>query len=70
MFFFSGWLGIALFFTPIAFTILVDIFFYLSTTQVINRMSTYGRIHHKMKFRYYNIYVYFIKKQGASPIHT
>lgn len=44
-----GWLGIAIFFTPIACTILVDIFFYVTTVQVINRMNTYGRIHHKLK---------------------
>lgn len=46
-----GWLGMAMFFTPIACTIMVDIFFYLSTGQTISRMSTYGRIHNKMKFR-------------------
>lgn len=44
-----GWLGIAIFFTPIACTILVDVFFYVTTVQVINRMNTYGRIHHKLK---------------------
>jgi G protein-coupled receptor Mth (Methuselah protein) len=47
----TGWLGLAMFFTPIAFTILVNVFFYLTTGQAINRMSTYGRIHHKMKFK-------------------
>lgn len=44
-----GWLGIAIFFTPIAFTIIIDIFFYVTTVQIINRMNTYGRIHHKLK---------------------
>nr|CAD7197073.1 unnamed protein product [Timema douglasi] len=47
-----GWLGIAMFFTPVGFTILVNIFFYLTTGQIINRMSTYGRIHHKMKYNF------------------
>ncbi|XP_067007985.2 probable G-protein coupled receptor Mth-like 5 [Anabrus simplex] len=47
-----GWLGIAVFFTAIAFTILVNIFFYLTTGQAINRIPTYGRIHHKMKFSF------------------
>lgn len=46
---FSGWLGIAVFFTPIAFIILVNIFFYVTTHKIISRMSTYGRIHHKLK---------------------
>ncbi|KAJ6639547.1 putative G-protein coupled receptor Mth-like 5 [Pseudolycoriella hygida] len=44
-----GWLGIVIFFTPIACTILIDIFFYVTTMQIINRMNTYGRIHHKLK---------------------
>ncbi|XP_062564547.1 probable G-protein coupled receptor Mth-like 5 [Armigeres subalbatus] len=44
-----GWLGIAVFFTPIAFIILVNIFFYVTTMKFINRMNTYGRIHHKLK---------------------
>lgn len=44
-----GWLGIAIFFTPIACTLLMDVFFYVSTVNVINRMNTYGRIHHKLK---------------------
>ncbi|XP_022194727.2 probable G-protein coupled receptor Mth-like 5 [Nilaparvata lugens] len=47
-----GWLGTAVFFTPIAFTILVNIFFYASTMQIISRMSTYGRIHHKLKYSF------------------
>lgn len=44
-----GWLGIAVFFTPIAFIILVNIFFYVTTLKFINRMNTYGRIHHKLR---------------------
>ncbi|PSN56907.1 putative G-protein coupled receptor Mth-like 5 [Blattella germanica] len=47
-----GWLGRAVFFTPVAFIILVNIFFYLTTGHVINQMSTYGRIHHKMKYSF------------------
>lgn len=44
-----GWLGIAVFFTPIAFIILMNIFFYVTTLKFINRMNTYGRIHHKLR---------------------
>lgn len=44
-----GWLGIAVFFTPIAFIITINIFFYVTTVKIINRMNTYGRIHHKLK---------------------
>lgn len=47
-----GWLGMAIFFTPIAFTIIVDIFFYITTMQIIRRMNTYGRIHHKLRSKY------------------
>jgi hypothetical protein len=47
----TGWLGKAVFFTPVAFTVLVDIIFYLTTGHAISQMSTYGRIHHKMKYR-------------------
>ncbi|XP_069675216.1 probable G-protein coupled receptor Mth-like 5 [Periplaneta americana] len=47
-----GWLGKAVFFTPVAFTVVVNIFFYLTTGHVINQMSTYGRIHHKMKYSF------------------
>lgn len=47
-----GWLGKAVFFTPVAFTVLVDIFFYLTTGHTISQMSTYGRIHHKMKYSF------------------
>ncbi|KAL0269360.1 UNVERIFIED_CONTAM: hypothetical protein PYX00_007121 [Menopon gallinae] len=45
-----GSLAMIMFFMPIAFTVIADIFFYLATGQTINRMSTYGRIHNKMKF--------------------
>ncbi|XP_055712642.1 probable G-protein coupled receptor Mth-like 5 [Phlebotomus papatasi] len=44
-----GWLGIAMFFTPIAVIISINIFFYVTTQKIINRMNTYGRIHHKLK---------------------
>lgn len=46
-----GWLGIAVFFTPIAFTIIINIFFYVTTLKVMNRINSYGRIHHKLKCR-------------------
>ncbi|XP_047537057.1 probable G-protein coupled receptor Mth-like 5 [Vanessa atalanta] len=44
-----GWLGIAVFFTPIAFTILFNLFFYITTIKVIKRINIYGRIHYKLK---------------------
>uniref|UniRef100_A0A182XKI4 G-protein coupled receptors family 2 profile 2 domain-containing protein n=1 Tax=Anopheles quadriannulatus TaxID=34691 RepID=A0A182XKI4_ANOQN len=44
-----SWLGIAVFFTPIAFIIIVNIFFFVTTLRFINRMHTYGRIHHKLR---------------------
>ncbi|CAG9789285.1 unnamed protein product [Diatraea saccharalis] len=44
-----GWLGIAIFFTPVAFTIVFNIFFYVTTLKVIKRINIYGRIHHKLK---------------------
>ncbi|XP_029042173.1 probable G-protein coupled receptor Mth-like 5 [Osmia bicornis bicornis] len=47
-----GWLGISMFFTSIAFTIIIDLCFVLTTANRIKRMSTYGRIHHKMKYSF------------------
>lgn len=44
-----GWLGIAIFFSPIAVTIILDIFFYVTTLKLINRRNVYGRIQHKLK---------------------
>ncbi|XP_071447322.1 probable G-protein coupled receptor Mth-like 5 [Hetaerina americana] len=47
-----GWLGRAIFSTAIAFTILVNIYFFITTRQTIHKMSSYGRIHQKMKFSF------------------
>ncbi|XP_072929915.1 probable G-protein coupled receptor Mth-like 5 isoform X2 [Epargyreus clarus] len=44
-----GWLGIAIFFTPVAFTIIFNLFFYITTLNVIKRINIYGRIHYKLK---------------------
>lgn len=44
-----GKLGIGIFFTPIAFVIVINTFFYVTTAKIINRMNTYGRIHHKLR---------------------
>ncbi|XP_060522858.1 probable G-protein coupled receptor Mth-like 5 [Cylas formicarius] len=44
-----GSLGMIIFFVPIAFTVLVDVFFIATTLKKINRMHTYGRIHHKLR---------------------
>ncbi|XP_014274413.1 probable G-protein coupled receptor Mth-like 5 [Halyomorpha halys] len=45
-----GILGIAVFFSPVACTVLADIYFYLSTLQVMSTVASYGRIHHKLKY--------------------
>ncbi|KAJ8982913.1 hypothetical protein NQ317_004567 [Molorchus minor] len=44
-----GSLGLIIFFAPVAFAILTDVFFFATTLQRINRMHTYGRIHHKLR---------------------
>lgn len=44
-----GLLGICIFFAPIACTILVNIFFFVTTRKLINRRTVYGRIAHKLK---------------------
>jgi len=49
--FIPGFLGLSMFFLPIAFIVLVNVFFYVTTAQAIARMTTYGRIHHKMKYK-------------------
>lgn len=46
-----GSLGIIIFFVPVAFTVLLNIFFFAATLKILNRMNTYGRIHHKLKHR-------------------
>ncbi|CAL1675410.1 unnamed protein product [Lasius platythorax] len=47
-----GWLGISVMFTCIAFTVVIDLCLVLTTANRIKRMSTYGRIHHKMKYSF------------------
>ncbi|GJQ66180.1 GPRMTH5 [Trypoxylus dichotomus] len=44
-----GSLGIIIFFMPVAITVLINTFFFATTFKIINRMNTYGRIHHKLK---------------------
>ncbi|XP_017468598.1 PREDICTED: probable G-protein coupled receptor Mth-like 5 isoform X1 [Rhagoletis zephyria] len=44
-----GWLGMWIFFAPIACTILINIFFYVTTLKLINRRNVYGRIQHKLR---------------------
>ncbi|XP_072391044.1 probable G-protein coupled receptor Mth-like 5 [Diabrotica undecimpunctata] len=44
-----GSLGTIIFFVPVAFTVLADVFFFATTLKIINRMHTYGRIHHKLR---------------------
>ncbi|XP_003427589.1 probable G-protein coupled receptor Mth-like 5 [Nasonia vitripennis] len=47
-----GWLGLSVLFTSVAFTIIVDLCFVLTTINKLKRMRTYGRIHHKMKYSF------------------
>lgn len=47
-----GWLGITVMFMTIAFTVVIDLYLVLTTANRIKRMSTYGRIHHKMKYSF------------------
>ncbi|XP_034941085.1 probable G-protein coupled receptor Mth-like 5 [Chelonus insularis] len=47
-----GTLGMSVIFTSIAFTIIVDFCFILTTASTIKQMRTYGRIHHKMKYSF------------------
>ncbi|XP_066599173.1 probable G-protein coupled receptor Mth-like 5 [Prorops nasuta] len=47
-----GWLGISVLFTSVAITVVVDLCFVLTTANRIKRMSSYGRIHHKMKYSF------------------
>ncbi|XP_067636934.1 probable G-protein coupled receptor Mth-like 5 isoform X2 [Eurosta solidaginis] len=44
-----GWLGMWIFFAPIACTIIINIFFYVTTLKLINRRNVYGRIQHKLR---------------------
>lgn len=47
-----GWLGIWIFFAPIACLILINIFFYVTTLKLINRRNVYGRIQHKLRAKW------------------
>lgn len=55
-----GSLAMIIFFMPIAFTVLVNIFFLATTMKLINRMNTYGRIHHKLKHSFRMFVLLFI----------
>lgn len=44
-----GWLGVSIFFAAITSTIVIDVFFYVTTLKLINRRNVYGRIQHKLK---------------------
>lgn len=64
-----GWLGIAVFFTPIAFTIVVNVWFVTTTVKSIRRMNTYGRIHHKMKYSF-RMFVFLFIIMGMAWLFT
>ncbi|CAH1186213.1 unnamed protein product [Phyllotreta striolata] len=44
-----GSLGTIIFFVPVAFTLIADVFFFATTLKKISKMHTYGRIHHKLR---------------------
>jgi len=44
-----GFLGLTLFFIPIALLTLLNLFYYITTLKIVNSINTYGRIHHKLK---------------------
>lgn len=45
-----GWLGMSVISSSIAFTMIVDLCFVVSTTKTIRKINSYGRIHHKLKY--------------------
>ncbi|KAF5271726.1 hypothetical protein FQA39_LY08049 [Lamprigera yunnana] len=47
-----GSLAIIIFFVPVSFTVVINIFFFITTFKILNRMNTYGRIHHKLKHNF------------------
>ncbi|XP_014471007.1 PREDICTED: probable G-protein coupled receptor Mth-like 5 [Dinoponera quadriceps] len=60
-----GWLGITVMFMCIAFTVMIDLCLVLTTANRIKRMSTYGRIHHKMKYSFRMfVFLYVIMSAG------
>ncbi|EGI67200.1 PREDICTED: probable G-protein coupled receptor Mth-like 5 [Acromyrmex echinatior] len=60
-----GWLGLSVIFMCIAFTIVIDLCLILTTANRIKRMSTYGRIHHKMKYSFRMfVFLYAIMSAG------
>ncbi|KYN02961.1 putative G-protein coupled receptor Mth-like 5 [Cyphomyrmex costatus] len=60
-----GWLGLSVIFMCIAFTIVIDLCLILTTANRIKRMSTYGRIHHKMKYSFRMfVFLYAIMSTG------
>lgn len=64
-----GWLGVAVFFTPVAFTIIINIWFVITTMRSIERMNTYGRIHHKMKYSF-RMFVFLFAIMGVTWLFT
>lgn len=60
-----GWLGLSVMFMCIASTIVIDLCLILTTANRIKRMSTYGRIHHKMKYSFRMfVFLYAIMSAG------
>ena len=48
----AGWIGISVFFLPVACLVIANFFFWRSTAHIISRISSFGRIHDKLKYRY------------------
>lgn len=47
-----GWMGIAVFFIPVAVLVIMNIYFWRSTAHTISRISSFGRIHSKLKYSF------------------
>lgn len=47
-----AWLGIAVFFVPVAVLVIINVYFWRSTAHTMSRISSFGRIHSKLKYSF------------------
>ncbi|XP_026280469.1 probable G-protein coupled receptor Mth-like 5 [Frankliniella occidentalis] len=47
-----GWMGIAVFFVPVAVLVIINFYFWRSTAHTISRIQSFGRIHSKLKYSF------------------
>lgn len=47
-----GWMAIAIFFIPVAVLVIINVYFWRSTAHTISRISSFGRIHSKLKYSF------------------